>query len=106
MKLRPKIKGLLLAVAIAAMLGILAGTFFPITPHHRPFPASEQEMFGYWIAIPAAHEAFRLFLTNGGSGCLGSQEIYTNLYRVTSWHVTNRDISIDLEPVTEPSWPH
>ena len=63
-------------------------------------------MFGYWIAIPSAHEAFRLFLTNGGAGSLGSREIYTNLYRVKSWHVTNRDISIDLESVTEPSWPH
>jgi hypothetical protein len=101
-KFRPNILHLLLAVAI---LGILAATLVPTT-HHRLPPVKEQEMFGYWIAIPGAHEAFRLFLTNGGAGCLGSREIYTNLYRVASWHVTNREISIDLEPVTEPSWPH
>lgn len=102
MKYRPNIVELLVIVAI---LAILATVLIP-THHHRPRPVKEQELFGYWIAVPNAHEAFRLFLTNGGSGCLGSREIYTNLYRVASWHVTNRDISIDLEPVTEPSWPH
>lgn len=103
MKIRPNLLQLLLVVAI---LGILAGIFFPRISHNRLHPVTEQEMFGFWIAIPSAHEAFRLFLTNGGSGCLGSLEIYTNLYKVASWQVTNRDISIDLEPLTEPSWPH
>src|SRR5262249_29198004 len=102
MKFRLNILQLLLVIAI---LGILAGIFFPIVPHHRLRRIKEQEMFGYWIAIPGPHQAFRLFLTNDGGGWLGSRDIYTNLYRVTSWHVTNRDISIDLEPVTEPSWP-
>jgi hypothetical protein len=103
LKFRPNILEVLLVVAI---IGILAGVLIPITSRDHRHPVTEQEMFGYWIAIPSAHEAFRLFLTNGGSGSLGSREIYTNLYRVKSWHVTNRDISIDLEPVTEPTWPH
>src|SRR6476646_974402 len=102
-KFRLTIIDLLIVVAIMV---ILAAFIIPTTGHHHPRKVKEQEMFGYWIALPGAHEVFRLFLTNGGTGCLGSREIYTNLYRVASWQVTNRDISIDLEPVTEPKGPH
>jgi hypothetical protein len=67
---------------------------------------TKQEMFGCWVAVPSAHSAFRLFLTNDGAGLLGARDIYTNLWRVASWQVTNRDISIDLVPITESKWPH
>jgi hypothetical protein len=101
-KHRPTLVEVLLVVCIA---GILLAVFLP-RHHHRLRPVTEQEMFGYWVAIPSAHSAFRLFLTNDGAGLLGSRDIYTNLYKVASWHVTNRDISIDLVPITEPEWPH
>lgn len=100
-KFRLTILELLVVVAIA---GILFATFFTFH-HHRPRQVEEQELFGYWIAIPEAHTAFRLFLTSAGSGWLGSREIHTNLYRVTTWHVTNRDVVIDLANVTEPTLP-
>jgi hypothetical protein len=100
-KFRPTILEVLVVVAI---VGILSAVFFP-GHHHRPHPVKEQELFGYWIAIPEAHSVFRLFLTNGGSGWLGSRDIYTNLYRVAAWHVTNRDIVIDLTNMNEPTWP-
>ena len=97
----------ILEVAIvASVAGILFAILFPITSHdHMRWQVKEQEMFGNWIAIPNSHEVFLLFLTNNGSGCLGSVEIYTNLYKVTSWQVTNRDVSIDLQCMTEPSYP-
>jgi hypothetical protein len=101
-KFRLNIFELLLAVAIIV---VIAAFFIPVLSH-RPRPVKEQEMFGYWIAIPGPHEAFRLFLTNGGAGWLGSWEIYSNLDKVMSWKVTNRDITIDLQSVTEPTWPH
>ena len=101
MKFRFTILELLVIVAIA---GILAAVF--LQPHHRRLrPLQEKELFGYWIAIPEAHSAFRLFLTNGGSGWLGSRDIYTNLYKITDWHVTNRNIVINLTNVNEPTWP-
>ena len=102
MKYRPTLIEVLVAICIA---GTLLAILLP-RHHHRLRPVTEQEMFGYWVAIPRAHSAFRLFLTNEGAGLLGARDIYTNLWRVASWQVTNRDISIDLVPVTEPDWPH
>lgn len=103
MKFRPTLLELLLVVAIVA---ILAATFLPTHHHRRLIPVRENEMYGYWIALPEAHEAFRLFLTNGGSGWLGEREIFTNLYRVTSWHITNRfSIVINLNCVTDSNLP-
>ena len=102
MKYRPTLIELLVVVCI---VGILLAVLLP-GHHHQPIPVREQEMFGYWLAIPGSHSAFRLFLTNGAAGLLGARDIYTNLWRVSSWQVTNRDISIDLVPITEPDWPH
>ena len=102
MKYRPTLIEVLVIICIA---GFLLAVLMP-GHHHRPRPVTEQEMFGYWVTIPSAHSAFRLFLTNGGAGLLGARDIYTNLWRVASWQVTNRNISIDLVPITEPDWPH
>jgi len=63
-------------------------------------------MFGYWVSIPSYHSTYRLFLTNGSSGLLGVREIYTDLWSVVSWQVTNHDISIDLASITHPEWHH
>jgi hypothetical protein len=102
MKYRPTLIEVLVVVCIA---GILLAVLMP-GHGHRLRPVTEQEMFGHWVAIPSGHSAFRLFLTNGGAGLLGGRDIYTNLWRVASWQVTNYDISIDLVPITEPDWPH
>jgi hypothetical protein len=102
MRYRPTLIEVLVVIGIA---GILLAVVMP-GHGHRPRPVTEQEMFGYWVAIPSAHSAFRLFLTNDGAGLLGTRDIYTNLWRVTSWQVTNRDISIELAPITAPEWPN
>ncbi len=102
MKFRPTLIELICFVGIT---GILCCVFFP-RPHHPLHEVKEKEMFGYWVAIPDGHSAYRLFLTNGGSGLLGVLDIHTNLWSVVSWQVTNREISIDLVPITEPEWSH
>ena len=102
-KFRPTLLELLIIVGI---LGIVCGLIFPITSHDHWRPVREQEMFGYWVSMPEVNSAYRLCLTNGGSGLLGVRDIYTNLWSVVSWQVTNRDISIELAPVTFPDWPH
>jgi len=102
MKYRPTVLEVLIIIFI---MGVLLAVFMS-GHHHRPRPIAEQEMFGYWVAIPSAHSAFRLFLTNSGAGLLGARDIYTNLWKVTSCQVTNRDISINLAQITEPQWPH
>jgi hypothetical protein len=104
MKTRPNLLQLLLIVAI---LAIVFAIFFPVTSGrgHRPRPVKQEEMFGYWLSMPDANSAYRLFLTNG-SGMLGVRDIYTDLWTVAYWQVSNRDISIDLAPVTHPEWNH
>ena len=98
-------------ILTVCILGLIAGLLYPVLlipgyHHHRPRPVKEQEILGYWVSIPGAHSAYRLFLTNGGSGMLGVRDIYTDLWSVVSWQVTNRDLSIDLAPITHPEWSH
>ncbi|SRR6266446_1951011 len=102
MRARPTFVELIVIVCIVAILYAV----FTSGHGHRLHPLKAEEMYGCWVSIPSAHSAYRLFLTNGGSGLLGVRDIYTDVWNVVSWQVTNRNLSVDLAPVSHPEWNH